>query len=253
MAKKGIFKNRADCQIEREVEDLVTDLRSTLITKRLKAVKELGKLKTPIAVEPLGQILYDRSKEVRCAAIEALTMISDANLADLIIPLAKDRSGDVRLRVAHALGNTDDQLATDCLMTLMRDPKDAVANMAAKSLAKSPKTSLALLIRQFGDNSWKIRSRSAMAVKRMGKGATDALLSAIEDSDANIRFWSALCLGHSRDRSHSKVLLEKLHDKNIGVRIAALRALREIGDPNVASKLFEALSQPSEQIRDPYL
>ena len=248
MAESKFFKG--DCQIQREVEDLVTDLRSTLITKRLKAVKGLGKLKTPLAVEPLSQILQDRSKEVRCAAVEALSLINPANLTEMLVPLSRDRSADVRLRVAHALGNKDDQESTECLMNLMRDPKDPVANMAAKSLAKSPKASLALLIRQFGDKSWKIRSRSAMAVKRMGKGAVDALKSAIEDPDSNVRFWAASCLGHLRDRTHTSFLLEKLNDRDLGVRIAALRALREIGDPNVASKLFEALSQPSEQIRD---
>jgi HEAT repeat protein len=135
-------------------------------------------------------------------------------------------------------------------MTLIRDSKDAVANMAARSLAKNPKSSLALLIRLFGDKEWKLRSRAAMAIKRMGLGAVEALKSALEDNDANVRFWAAICLGNLRDRNHSKILLEKLQDRDIGVRIAALRALREIGDPHVASKLFEALSQPSEQIRD---
>lgn len=248
MAAKSIFK--VDTQIQKELEDLVTDLRSTLITKRLKAVKALGRLKTPIAVEPLSMVLNDRSREVRCAAIEAMSLINPGNLSEILLPFVRDKSADVRLRVAHALGTCDNQEATDGLMNLIRDPRDEVANMAARSLSRHPRASLALLIRQFGDKSWKIRSRSAMAVTRMGKGAGEALKSAVEDNDSNIRFWAAICLGHLRDRTHTKILLEKLQDRDIGVRIAALRALREIGDPNVAAKLFEALSQPSEQIRD---
>ena len=35
-----------DSNVHKEIEDLVTDSRSTLVTKRLKAVKELGQLKT---------------------------------------------------------------------------------------------------------------------------------------------------------------------------------------------------------------
>lgn len=248
MAAKSLFK--VDCQMSNELEDLVNDLRSTLITKRLKAVKALGKLRTPMAVEPLTPLLNDRSREVRCAIIEALELINPPILSEILQPLVRDKSADVRLRVAHALGACDSQEAIDGLMSLLRDPRDEVANMASRSLARHPRSSLALLIRQFGDKSWKIRSRSANAVTRMGKGAAEALKSAIEDNDANIRFWAAICLGHQRDRSHSKILLEKLQDRDIGVRIAALRALREIGDPNVAAKLFEALSQPSEQIRD---
>lgn len=241
---------RADCQVQRELEDLATDLHSTLITKRLKAVKELGKLKTPLAIEPLTRILADRSKEVRCATIEAITMIGPSNLSELIIPMARDKSADVRLRTAHSLGVCDDQESIDTLMQLLRDPKDDVANMAAISLAKNKNSSLAILIRHFSDKNWKIRARAANAVKKMGKSAAEALKSAVEDSDPNIMFWAAICLGSLRDRSHTKILLDKLHDKNTGVRIAALRALREIGDPNVAARLFEALSHPSEQIRD---
>ncbi len=246
----GKFVNKVDCQVQREVEDLVTDLRSTLITKRLKAVKELGRLKTPLAVEPLAQVAGDRSREVRCAAVEALTLIGPPNLTQLLLPLSHDKSADVRLRVAHSFGMSNDDDAVRSLMTLIRDAKDAVANMAARSLSRHPKSSLALLIRLFGDKEWKMRSRAAMAIKRMGTGAAEALKSALEDNDSNVRFWAAICLGNLRDRSHSKILLEKLQDRDIGVRIAALRALREIGDPHVASKLFEALSQPSEQIRD---
>lgn len=246
----GKFSNKVDCQVQREVEDLVTDLRSTLITKRLKAVKDLGRLKTPLAVEPLAQVCSDRSREVRCAVVEALTLINPPNLTQLLLPLSHDKSADVRLRVAHSFGQSNDDDAIRSLMTLIRDSKDAVANMAARSLSRNPKSSLALLIRLFSDKEWKQRSRAAMAIKRMGTGAGEALKSALEDNDANVRFWAAICLGNLRDRSHSKILLEKLQDRDIGVRIAALRALREIGDPHVASKLFEALSQPSEQIRD---
>lgn len=248
MANK--FGSKVDCQIQREVEDLVTDLRSTLITKRLKTVKELGKLKTPLAVEPLTIVINDRSREVRCAVVEALTLINPKNLTQLLLPLSHDKSADVRLRVAHSFGQCTESEAVQSLMTLIRDSKDAVANMAARSLSRNPRSSLALLIRMFSDKEWKMRSRAAMSIKRMGPGASDALKSALEDNDSNVRFWAAICMGNLRDRSHSKLLLEKLQDRDIGVRIAALRALREIGDPNVASKLFEALSQPSEIIRD---
>lgn len=248
MAAKNLFK--VNCQIPDEIEDLVNDLRSTLITKRLKAVKALGKLRTPLAVEPLSPLLNDRSREVRCATIEALELINPPTLSEILLPLVRDKSADVRLRTAHALGNCEQAEAIEGLMGLLRDPRDEVAGMASRSLAKHPRASLALLIRQFGDKSWKIRSRSANAVTRMGKGVAEALKSAAEDNDSNVRFWAAICLGHLRDRTHTKILLEKLQDRDIGVRIAALRALREIGDPNVAAKLFEALSQPSEQIRD---
>jgi HEAT repeat protein len=248
MAEKTVLKG--ECLVQRELEDLVTDLKSTLITKRLKAVKSLGRLKTPLAVDPLREMLNDRSKEIRCAAIEALAHIRPSSLPDFLMPLSRDRSADVRLRVAHAFSNCLTEDAVKTLFVLFQDPKDDVANMAAKVLSKTPKSSLARLIRQFGDKSWKVRSRSSTAIVRMGKNAAEALKAAMEDSDPNIRFWAALSLGHIRDRANVPDLLSRLNDPHIGVRIAALRALREIGDPTIVPKLFDALSQPSEQVRD---
>lgn len=236
--------------IENKVEELITDLRSTLITKRLKAVRELGKIKNQMAVEPLSLVLGDRSRDIRCAAVEALFQIEPKNLSELIIPITNDKSSDVRLRTARALSVCNSDQAFEALLVLLHDVKDEVANMAAKSLAQISENRLSVLLKLFADESWKIRSRAAMAVSKMGKKATEALKAASENSDSNVRFWAVTCLGHLRDRGNTNLLLSCLNDKDPGVRVAALRALREIGDPNIASKLFEALSQPSEQVRD---
>ena len=245
-----MLDKKSDRKLEGMIEDLVTDLRSTLITKRLRAVRELGKLKNQVAVEPLSFVLNDRSRDIRCAAIEALFQIAPKNLSELVIPLTRDKSSDVRLRAARALSICSNEESFEALVVLLYDVKDEVANMAAKSLSKQPVTRLSDLIKLFADNSWKIRSRAAMAVTKMGRQAVEALKVAIDDDDANIRFWAITCLGHLHDRNNTNLLLSRLQDSDTGVRVAALRALREIGDPNIASKLFEALSQPSEQVRD---
>lgn len=245
-----MVERKIDTHIENEIEDLVQDLRSTLITKRLRAVRELGKLKQQIAVEPLSIVLNDRSRDIRCAAIEALFQINPENLASLVILLVKDKSSDVRLRTARALSNCSGDNTLNALITLLNDTKDEVANMAARSLAKLSGVNVAPLIKLFADSSWKIRSRAAMAITKMGRKAVEPLKIASEDKDSNIRFWAITCLGHLRDRANTNLLLSHLQDSDTGVRVAALRALREIGDPNIASKLFEALSQPSDQVRD---
>ncbi len=243
-------ERRTSITIENEFEDLITDLRSTLITKRLRAVRELGKAKCQQAVEPLSFVLNDRSRDIRCAAIEALFQISPKNLSELVIPMTRDKSADVRLRAARALCVCSNEEAFEALVVLLYDVKDEVANMAAKSLSKQPTSRLSDLIKLFSDNSWKIRSRAAMAITKMGRQAVEALKNAVDDEDSNIRFWAITCLGHLRDRNNTNLLISRLQDSDTGVRVAALRALREIGDPNIAPKLFEALSQPSEQVRD---
>ena len=241
---------KIDTRIENEIEDYIQDLRSTLITKRLRAVRELGKIKEQVAVEPLTQVLGDRSRDIRCAAVEALFQINPENISTYIVPLIRDKSADVRLRVARSLINCSDEEAFNALLVLLHDDKDEVANMAARSLSKQSENRVSVLIKLFADSSWKIRSRAAMTLGKMGKKALLALKTAVEDKDPNIRFWAITCLGHLRDRSNTNLLLSHLQDSDTGVRVAVLRALREIGDPNIASKLFEALSQPSDQVRD---
>ena len=194
--------------------------------------------------------MNDRSRDIRCATIEALFQISPPNLSSLIIPLTKDKSSDVRLRAARALIDSLDEEAFQALVNLLYDEKDEVANMAAKSLSKQPSKKYPDLIKLFASESWKVRSRAAMAITKIGRRATEALKSAVDDDNPNVRFWTLTCLGHLRDKSNTNILLSRLQDSDTGVRVAALRALREIGDPNIASKLFEALSQPSEQVRD---
>ena len=199
-------ERKSDKKIENEIEDLVTDLRSTLITKRLRAVRELGRLKYIEAAEPLSYVLNDRSRDIRCAAVEALFQISPENLSSLIIPLTRDKSADVRLRAARALsGCVDNEPAFEALVTLLYDVKDEVANMAAKSLSKQPVSKLSALIRLFADKSWKIRSRAAMAITKMGRVAVEALKAATSDKDSNIRFWAITWLGHLTDRNYTNL------------------------------------------------
>ncbi|MBF0410301.1 MAG: HEAT repeat domain-containing protein [Candidatus Riflebacteria bacterium] len=236
--------------MHQDFEDLVTDLKSTLITKRLKAVKGLGKLKTAAVCEPLREMLNDRSKEVRCAAVEALGNCRPQNLADILRPLSTDRSADVRLRVAHSLGNLENPDSVKILLELMKDQKDDVADMAARSLAKFIGTGIFHLIRSFSDRSWKVRQRAALALAKTGIRAAEHLRGALKENDSNVRFWATVSLGKLKERAFKNDLLERLNDDNTGVRIAALKALRDIGDPSVVSKLFEALSQSSDQVRD---
>ncbi|MBF0545180.1 MAG: HEAT repeat domain-containing protein [Candidatus Riflebacteria bacterium] len=237
-------------EVQQDFEDLVTDLHSTLISKRLKAVKGLGKLKADLVTEQLRKMLNDRSKEVRCATVEALGNCSPSNLPEILFPLSTDRSADVRLRVAHSLGNLETPESIKILIELLHDTKDDVADMAARSLAKFPGTGISHLIKSFGDRYWKVRRRACIALGRIGAKAAEYLRSALREPDSNVRFWAAVSLGKLKERTYIEDLLQHLNDENIGVRIACLKALREIGDPSVVNKLFEALSESSDQVRD---
>lgn len=233
-----------------ELDDILLDLNSTLIAKRLKAIKQLAEIKNPVSIEPLLRLLKDRSSDVRCAVVDSIKAHRPDNFPKMMRLVMQDESADVRLRLAAALGDYPEELSVMTLMTLLHDSKNQVADMAARSLAKFPQASLSLLIKEFASPVWKVRSRAATAVKHMKNKAVEALTVAITDKNPDVRYWALLCLGALKDKKHLPIVVPALKDQDHGVRIAALRALREIGDPSVCPQLFEALLQPSEQIRE---
>lgn len=84
--------------------NLVNDLNDGDPEKREKAVKELGKIGDPIAVEPLEELYYQdtNSPAVRRAIVSALEDIRSDNARDTLTSAINDPDVQVRVRAARA-------------------------------------------------------------------------------------------------------------------------------------------------------
>ena len=116
-----------------DVRALIARLKDKDETVRLKAAKELGKLKAREAIAALVIATKDTDKDVSAAAVKSLVAIKEALVKDL-------RAKDPKVRVAAANGlkaigeDADDAGGALCLATL--DPAAAVREAALEAIEK---------------------------------------------------------------------------------------------------------------------
>lgn len=133
----------------------------------------LGTTKNPQAVAPLVAALADPEKDVRGAAMKALSVIGSAAVEALAAAL-RDTSWIVRYRAAEAIGDIDDPRANALLITCLEDEKDHVRYIGAKGLGrKRLMVSVAPLIGALDDENEYVRIMVARSLAAIG--GTEAL------------------------------------------------------------------------------
>jgi len=145
---------------------LLKSLRDPEPNARIRAAQILGDNRDPRAVEALGEALGDPDAGVRQNATIALGKIG-APALDALIAALQDPDRDVRQFAAKALGQ-------------IGDPRG-----------------IAGLVIALHDTQMDVRSQAAFALSRIGAPAVDALITALQDPDANVRANAARILGQT--------------------------------------------------------
>lgn len=104
----------------------------------LKAIRVLGEMGDPRALEPLDQALQSYNEEVQLEAVRALKKIRDARVVDCLIWALNNRGGYVRVAAAEALGEIGDEKAVGPLTQALEDKWifDHVRKAAGEALEK---------------------------------------------------------------------------------------------------------------------
>jgi HEAT repeat protein len=136
---------------------------------RKHAVYLIGIARNPDCIPILIQSLKDPEKGVRSQATQALAMMGEPAVKDLLAIL-NDPDWKVRYRTAEALGMIGDDKAASPLIELLSDKKDHVRYMAAKSLSilGNPDAREALQRCQMDENAY-VRKMASFALLRLGK------------------------------------------------------------------------------------
>lgn len=108
---------------------------------RVRAIHELARLRSPLAVEELVKALDGGDPEVREAAVEALGEIGDRRAVPALIAHAKDWQANLPQRVAQALGRLRSPAAVPVLTQLAAADDRSVRLAAARALAEIPSSS----------------------------------------------------------------------------------------------------------------
>jgi HEAT repeat protein len=259
--KKAEEEARRQEMLKQEFRARLSELREKLSDEsrpvRDAAVEEIAKIaKVEVvrekAVELLLVALNDDEPGVCRASIEALTELGAKKAVDPLRKIWKeDNNKSVRIAAAFAVSKmAEDTEAFDSIIEALKDEEAEVRAYAAELLGKagSEKTAepLAELLK---DPDEDVCRAAAASLVKIGKPSVKYLIEALKAEQAYTRLAAARALGEIGDPDASDPLMALLKDSGKDVRRAAVRALAGIAGDNAVKPLAEALKDEDEEVR----
>lgn len=201
---KGLFwKNKPNIskmKDNKDVKGLIKALSYKDESIRLRAIKALGILGDPEAIEPLIKLLSHSF--LGNYATFSLGKIGKPAVKPLINALQKDNK-NVRINSTYALGLTGDTNAVQTLIQLLDDKNDTVRMNAAAALGMIGSEEAVLsLIKALNDKHWKVRENATGALEQIGdKKAIKPLNHMLNDENKEVSV-------------RAKIALEKIKNKD---------------------------------------
>lgn len=236
MKSSVISKNtvRKSVDLDSDGDNLVNSLIADLLQgkdfmRRLVAVKVLGELKNPKAVDALVIAAQDDYSGMRRLAVEALGLIGDVRAMEPLINALQDEHHFVRQSAIEALTEIKDEKVIETLIPILQKDKTNVGLVGA--LAKTNnEEAVKILISTLKDENASARQDAAKALGgRQDTRSIDALLIALQDSYSGTRRHAADSLGLTKDMRVVEPLITALRDFDSDVRKSAATALNSIG------------------------
>ncbi|MGD2089202.1 MAG: HEAT repeat domain-containing protein [Candidatus Aminicenantes bacterium] len=254
---------------------LLTALNDKAYDVRLKAVKELEKIKAPNSVDPLINCLKDKNNLVRDAVRQALNTIepnwikreSCQQLVPNFIADLESSSSSTRSSAVEALGELSDPRALEPLMMLLMDKDSFLRKKVVRALDKSfpqwrTSQQAAALVPDFiaglEKQSPRIRAGAADALEEIGDPrGFHPLIKALKDKDNDVRWGALNALNKSYPHWGSSetvikdvpYFLKALQSSDEKTRGYAVNVLEGIKDPRVIPALVEALKDNNRWVR----
>jgi HEAT repeat protein len=201
--------------------------------------------------EALARALSDPDPDVRATAIEAIPPGAAAQAADALLPALQDddeRVWRATLRHLAALPERSTPLLWSALRIASREKREELIR-TIEQLNPSRLERLALSNRHAVD-----RMDRGLAVELAARAATpestDAVVSALEDPDPQVRRMAATAMSMLRTPAAVAALAKRLSDPHADVRVAVVRTLGLIDDDGVPPVLIAALQDPEVRVRE---
>lgn len=105
-------------------------------TNRAKAVRQMGRSRSPMALDQLIQALDDANPEVRRQAAQGLGEAGSTQAIDHLLEELEDEESDIRNEAIEALGKIGDPNTIDPLIEALNDPDTRVQISAIRALAE---------------------------------------------------------------------------------------------------------------------
>ncbi len=211
---------------ERATFPLMDALRDSCSFVRRAAAISLGQLHAKEAQVALLHALDDSNYYVRRAAINAIGKLDIPDLGHVLLPLLDTDDPRIRRTTITALCRLGAQEAVPPMIAML----DEYLEAPAKRDLPVVKTLVVAL--------GKLRAREAVPV-----------LSRVVRGYVGVRSVAAKALGQIGDPEAEPVLVEALGARSAGLRLAALKSLREIPSDGSLSPVLEFLDSPDPRLR----
>lgn len=235
---------------EKAVPDLLKALHNdTNTNQRIWAAQILGAISSTAAIPMLIQRLRDRDANVRIATVEALGRLkSPLAVHSIIDMLLRDPVAEVRSQAAIALGQIADEAALSPLINALNDPEYWTRVRAVEALERlgadhTPHLTRLLMF----DPRQEVRRRAAQALERLGV-LEQKVQDLVSDSAAKAAEAKQLLLAVARQGQIQRIQ-GYLSDPNFKVRSKITEILGECGGPGVEPPLLQAARDTSWVVR----
>jgi len=219
---------------------------------RTDAVRALGMIGQPAAIDGLMVLLQDERDDVRWNAATALGEIGDPSAAFALTAALSDREWSVREAAVRALGMLGDPAVCKSLVALADDDDYRVRIAVMDVLGQLRCTEMIdRLIQAFEDDKREVRVAAAKALGRIGGAdVVNGVMQVAKSPKWTVRTVAAQALGGVGLESATKALWRMLNDGSKNVRRAALKALGQQGTAEAEWWLILALGHRREDVRD---
>jgi HEAT repeat protein len=211
----------------------------------------LARLGDARAFEPLMRFVDHPDPAARQAVIAALNSIGHPRMASAVAPLLRHRNPIVRESAVRIAGYFGYPTCADALLACCEDAAPGVRLAALEHLPFLDDLRVLRVLRQaLSDADPAVRSMAVQALGRFDHAdVATSLVDMLDDPDAWVRYFSARASGARRiDAGIDRLTQLALEDPAGHVRLAAIDALGEIGDP-LAVPVLAALADADEPER----
>lgn len=245
-------------QRERAVQTILAGLRHADAAVRLRLVRAIDDASSRVKEwgttltigEGMAGRLEDDDRDVRLAALKALSRYGSEKAPPALVGLAGDADGEVRVAAVGALAavRRDESVVLPALVQALRHRDAATRRAAADGFARrwehpppDAAAAVAELIDALGDADKGVRAAAAAALGRAGPTAVAPLVKVLRHEKADIRDGAVAALALL---GAVKELSAALDDKDAAARLGACQALERIGP--AASGSAPALNRVAE-------
>ena len=184
------------------------------------------------------------------AAFTAAAIVCSSGLQEVRKDLA-DSDPAVRAQAAKVLGEARDHVSVPKLIELLEDSEVDVRKAGARALGRiGDSLSAEPLARMYGREKHEDAAEVAVrALVELGEPSVQSLLRLIRVGGPYVRAGAARALGKLRAKAAVTPLIALLEtDRNADVRIAAVYALRQIGDERGMEAVSRAVQDEDQDV-----